>query len=500
MFAPPSTWHPHVYNKPPRRLTSFLIADILGDSNGDSRGVDTRGCEYPDCSRSPCQDIRCSHPQCTTISSFHSLKQHHHGHRDLVHAGFVHHRNNHFEHQHDHCTINDQHDAHHRDGDNSRSTCSPACASPSSSSSDTELSDKKRKSGDDIKDDANGIKKKKARTTFTGRQIFELEKQFEQKKYLSSAERAEMASQLAVTETQVKIWFQNRRTKWKKQENISSAEVAEHKLNAEKNIIKAKNRKNVDAKPDLSLDHRLDFESRGVLGQLNPLVSREIIDLAVKKDGHETSRLCSFPTKLNDSKNYEPRGGPGHVVWSSSLASVVKTETAEDLSCRDKDEAHERSLEYEAGNVPDSPLSRISAKVKDVLSTSIERGFGLSLCQDRDLEEVFMASTQSKYSNGGVQLHASPRHPIFRFEQRPPTLTDSATSPSPPPCLGGTSPSDGGTPEGAPAHDPCSDTPVDLAPTSRPDLACSPAYVDPGRRDSAEDIVPATDSCNGQCD
>ncbi|XP_027220268.2 homeobox protein ceh-9, partial [Penaeus vannamei] len=56
-------------------------------------------------------------------------------------------------------------------------------------------------------------KKKKARTTFTGRQIFELERQFEVKKYLSSSERAEMAKLLNVTETQVKIWFQNRRTK-----------------------------------------------------------------------------------------------------------------------------------------------------------------------------------------------------------------------------------------------------------------------------------------------
>ncbi|KRY41773.1 Homeobox protein ceh-9 [Trichinella spiralis] len=61
-------------------------------------------------------------------------------------------------------------------------------------------------------------KKKKARTTFTGRQIFELERQFELKKYLSSSERAELAKLLHVTETQVKIWFQNRRTKWKKQE------------------------------------------------------------------------------------------------------------------------------------------------------------------------------------------------------------------------------------------------------------------------------------------
>jgi hypothetical protein len=49
-------------------------------------------------------------------------------------------------------------------------------------------------------------KKKKARTTFTGKQIFELEKKFEDKKYLSSTERAEMAALLTVTETQVKIW------------------------------------------------------------------------------------------------------------------------------------------------------------------------------------------------------------------------------------------------------------------------------------------------------
>lgn len=77
------------------------------------------------------------------------------------------------------------------------------------------------------------LKKKKVRTTFTGRQIFELEKMFETKKYLSSSERTELAKMLNVTEQQVKIWFQNRRTKWKKQENISNAEAAE--------LMKAKN-------------------------------------------------------------------------------------------------------------------------------------------------------------------------------------------------------------------------------------------------------------------
>lgn len=60
--------------------------------------------------------------------------------------------------------------------------------------------------GDDSCEDSSSQdarRKKKARTTFTGRQIFELEKQFEIKKYLSSSERAEMAKLLNVTETQV---------------------------------------------------------------------------------------------------------------------------------------------------------------------------------------------------------------------------------------------------------------------------------------------------------
>ncbi|KAL1492746.1 hypothetical protein ABEB36_010952 [Hypothenemus hampei] len=53
---------------------------------------------------------------------------------------------------------------------------------------------------DDIFENKKG--KKKARTTFTGRQIFELEKRFEQKKYLSSSERTEISKSLNITETQ----------------------------------------------------------------------------------------------------------------------------------------------------------------------------------------------------------------------------------------------------------------------------------------------------------
>ena len=46
-------------------------------------------------------------------------------------------------------------------------------------------------------------KTKKIRTTFTGRQIFELETMFEHKKYLSSSERLDLSQRLNVTEQQV---------------------------------------------------------------------------------------------------------------------------------------------------------------------------------------------------------------------------------------------------------------------------------------------------------
>ncbi|XP_063431083.1 T-cell leukemia homeobox protein 3-like [Mytilus trossulus] len=60
-------------------------------------------------------------------------------------------------------------------------------------------------------------KRKKPRTSFSRLQIMELEKRFHRQKYLASAERSALAKGLKMTDAQVKTWFQNRRTKWRRQ-------------------------------------------------------------------------------------------------------------------------------------------------------------------------------------------------------------------------------------------------------------------------------------------
>ncbi|XP_037634688.1 NK2 transcription factor related 7 [Sebastes umbrosus] len=70
------------------------------------------------------------------------------------------------------------------------------------------------------------LQRRKPRVLFSQSQVSELERRFRQQRYLSAPEREHLASILTLTSTQVKIWFQNRRYKCKRQRQDKSLELA----------------------------------------------------------------------------------------------------------------------------------------------------------------------------------------------------------------------------------------------------------------------------------
>ncbi|KRY02019.1 Solute carrier family 35 member F6 [Trichinella pseudospiralis] len=76
---------------------------------------------------------------------------------------------------------------------------------------------------------------KRPRTTFSENQLDTLEQMFQRNQYLIGSERAELAEKLGLSETQVKVWFQNRRTKCRKTK--SSNDHSSHCKNALSQVI-----------------------------------------------------------------------------------------------------------------------------------------------------------------------------------------------------------------------------------------------------------------------
>lgn len=133
-------------------------------------------------------------------------------------------------------------------------------------------------------------KRRKSRTAFTNQQIYELEKRFLYQKYLTPADRDEIAQTLGLTNAQVITWFQNRRAKLKRDLEELKNDVVHAKLGS-------------DSEDEMQEDDRHDSDLDSDSEHSPAKLTKSRVDS--DQDNSEKENTCLSDRENNNSSDVE---------------------------------------------------------------------------------------------------------------------------------------------------------------------------------------------------